>query len=49
MVASDGRAFLSYGPDPVGYLAYTPDGFMFVTMAHRTAAGWHAKLVRLDT
>jgi hypothetical protein len=23
---------LPYGPDAVGYLAYTPDGYMFVTM-----------------
>ncbi len=32
MVTGDGRVSFPYGPDPVGYLAYTSDGFMFVTM-----------------
>jgi Lipocalin-like domain len=41
IVDGDGRASLPYGPDPVGYLAYTSDGFMFVTMrcAERPQAG----------
>ncbi|HEY1296976.1 MAG TPA: lipocalin-like domain-containing protein [Chloroflexota bacterium] len=39
--SADGAISFPYGPDPVGYLAYTSDGFMFVTMrcAERAQAG----------
>jgi hypothetical protein len=40
-VTDDGRVSFPYGHSPVGYLAYTSDGFMFVTMrrAERLPAG----------
>jgi hypothetical protein len=32
VVAGDGHVSCPYGPTPTGYLVYTSDGFMFVTM-----------------
>jgi hypothetical protein len=44
VVSADGQASLPFGPDPVGYLSYTPDGFMFVTLrcAERPRLGTQA-------
>jgi hypothetical protein len=41
VLSAEGLISFPYGPDPVGYLGYTSDGFIFVTMrcAERTPAG----------
>jgi len=47
--AADGNVSFPMGPDALGYLAYTLDGYVFVSISRRETAGSHVKLAGIDT